>query len=512
MPTNTTENTNSGDKPQIWRIEVSEEYEAVIGLEVHVQLNLRSKMFTRVETGFGKPPNSLTDPVILGLPGALPVMNRLAVEKSIKVGLLLGCKIAEVCKWDRKNYFYPDMPKNYQISQFDQPICEGGEVEIEMPGESPAVMGTHRMVSLTRIHLEEDVGKLTHYEQDSLVDYNRAGSALLEIVSEPDLFSPDEVFAYLTSLRNSLISAEISPCDMEKGQLRCDANISIRPVGSTTLGTKVELKNLNTISGVKQGVEYEIRRQTKALQNKEEIFQETRRWNPEQKRTSAMRSKEMAHDYRYFPDPDLMPVKVDPEWVERIRLELPEKPFAKQKRYMEDMGLPYSATSALCGDRPLCEFFEKTAGLTKDPVKAANWVVNDLQRELAQAQKDSNEDLGLSVEESPLSPENLAELINLIEAGTVSNNVAKELFPEMFSHGKTAGELVKEKGLEMNSDGDEIESLCAKAIADDPDAAEKFMGGKEGAINALKGSVMKATRGQANPKLVDETLRRLLAK
>jgi len=228
------------------------EYEAVIGLEVHVQLDTNSKMFTRVGTGFGKPPNTLTNPVVLGLPGALPVMNREAIEKSIKVGLLLNCKIAEVCKWDRKNYFYPDMPKNYQISQFDQPICEGGEVEIEMPGESPSEIGPHRTVQLTRIHLEEDVGKLTHYETDSLVDYNRAGCPLLEIVSEPDLFSPEEVFAYLTSLRNSLVSAEISDCDMEKGQLRCDANISVRPVGSTTLGTKVEIKNLNTISGVKK--------------------------------------------------------------------------------------------------------------------------------------------------------------------------------------------------------------------------------------------------------------------
>ena len=490
---------------------MSVQYEVVMGLEVHVQLDTNSKMFTRVGTGFGKPPNTLTDPVVLGLPGALPVMNREAIEKSIKVGLLLGCKIADVCKWDRKNYFYPDMPKNYQISQFDQPICEGGEVEIELPGESPAVMGEHRKVMLTRIHLEEDVGKLTHYERDSLVDYNRAGSPLLEIVSEPDLFSPDEVFAYLTSLRNSLVSAGISPCDMEKGQLRCDANVSIRPVGTTTLGTKVELKNLNTISGVKQGVEYEIRRQTKALENGEEIFQETRRWNAEEKRTTSMRSKEMAHDYRYFPDPDLMPVKIDPEWVERVAKELPEKPFDKQRRYMADMNVPYTATSALCGDRPLCEFFEKTAKLTKDPVKAANWVVNDLLRELSQAKRESDDDDGVSVEDCPVSPEGLAELIELIEEGVVSNNVAKELFPEMFSSGKSAAELVKEKGLEMKSDGDEIETLCAKAIEDDPDAAEKFKGGKEGAINALKGSVMKATRGQANPQVVDETLRRLLS-
>ena len=487
-------------------------YEAVIGLEVHVQLDTQSKMFTRVGTGFGQPPNTLTNPVVLGLPGALPVMNLEAIEKSIKVGLLLGCKIAPVCKWDRKNYFYPDMPKNYQISQFDQPICEGGEVEIEMPGESPAVMGSHRKVQLTRIHLEEDVGKLTHYESDSLVDYNRAGCPLLEIVSEPDLFSPDEVFAYLTSLRNSLVSAGISDCDMEKGQLRCDANISVRPAGTDTFGTKVEIKNLNTISGVRNGVEYEIKRQTKAMLDGEDITQETRRWNPEQKYTTPMRTKEMAHDYRYFPDPDLMPVKIEQDWVDRIQKELPEKPFDKQRRYQSEMGLPYSSTSALCGDRPLCEYFEQAAALTEVPAKVANWVVNDLLRELSQTTAGDNPTSEkITLDNCKVSPQSLAELVSMIEDGTISNNVAKELFPEMFSSGKSAKELVKEKGLEMKSDGDEIEGLCAQAITNDPDAADKFRGGKEGAINALKGAVMKATRGQANPKVVDETLRRLLA-
>jgi aspartyl-tRNA(Asn)/glutamyl-tRNA(Gln) amidotransferase subunit B len=485
------------------------DYEAVIGLEVHVQLDTKSKMFTRVGTGFGKPPNSLTNPVVLGLPGALPVMNLDAIEKSIKVGLLLNCKIADVCKWDRKNYFYPDMPKNYQISQFDQPICEGGEVEIEMPGNSPSEIGSHRIVQLTRIHLEEDVGKLTHYESDSLVDYNRAGCPLLEIVSEPDLYSPEEVFAYLTSLRNSLVSAEISPCDMEKGQLRCDANISIRPVGTSTLGTKVELKNLNTISGVKNGVEYEIRRQTKALNEGETIIQETRRWNPDQKYTTPMRTKEMAHDYRYFPDPDLMPVKIEQEWVDRIGQHLPEKPFDKQRRYMEEMKIPYSSTSALCSDRRLCEYFEKAASQSNAPIKVANWVVNDLLREISHSEKEGKQNVNL--ENCPVSPEDLAKLVDLVEDGVVSNNVAKELFPEMYTSRKSAKKLIAEKGLEMKSDGGEIETLCAQAISNDPDAANKFRGGKEGAINALKGSVMKATRGQANPKVVDETLRRLLA-
>ena len=438
----------------------------------------------------------------------LPVMNYEAIEKSIKVGLLLGCKIADICKWDRKNYFYPDMPKNYQISQFDQPICEGGEVEIELPGESPAIMGKHRIVQLTRIHLEEDVGKLTHFENDSLVDYNRAGSPLLEIVSEPDLFSPEETFAYLTSLRNSLIYAGISACDMEKGQLRCDANISVRPVGTETLGTKVELKNLNTISGVKNGVEYEIKRQIKAIEAGEEIYQETRRWNPEQRYTTPMRSKEMAHDYRYFPDPDLMPVKIDQTWIDQIEKELPEKPFDKQRRYMKDLDLPYTITSALCADQELCEYFEEVVKLSKDPKKAGNWVVNDFLRELG---KSNIEEKLVSVSNCPVIPKHLAELLDLIEKGIVSNNVAKELFPEMFSTGKKPSVLVQEKGLEVKSDESEIESICAQVIKDDPDAAEKFKGGKEGAINALKGGVMKATRGQANPKVVDDILRRLLA-
>ncbi len=481
-------------------------YEAVIGLEVHVQVDTESKMFTRASRGFGAPPNTLTDPVVLGLPGALPVMNFEAIEKSIRVGLLLNCQIAKVCKWDRKNYFYPDMPKNYQISQFDQPICIGGEVEIEMPGESPTVLGPHRQVQLTRIHLEEDVGKLTHAENDSLVDFNRAGSPLLEIVSEPDLFSPEEVFAYLTSLRNSLVYAGISDCDMEKGQLRCDANISVRPVGTEKLGTKVELKNLNTISGVRNGVEYEIQRQTSVLQEGGTLTQETRRWNPEQRYTTPMRTKDMAHDYRYFPDPDLMPVRIEDEWVERLRAESPEMPFDKQRRFLDEYGLPYTVTSALCPDKPLCDFFEETARKCSQPKKAANWIVNDLLRELSAA----GEDGSLPLKDSKVTPAHIAELVSLVEEGSISGNIAKEIFPEVFATGKMPAGIVEEKGLKQTSDSGELETLCAQAIENDPECAEKFRAGKEGAINALKGFVMKATRGQANPKVVDEILRKLL--
>ena len=484
------------------------EYEAVIGLEVHVQVDTKSKMFTRTPRGYGEPPNTLTDPVVMGLPGALPVMNFEAIEKSIKVGLLLGCEIAKVCKWDRKNYFYPDMPKNYQISQFDQPICLGGEVEIEMEGENRSVMGSHRKVQLTRIHLEEDVGKLTHFENDSLVDYNRAGSALLEIVSEPDLFSPDEVFAYLTSLRNSLVYAGISDCDMEKGEMRCDANVSVRPQGESELGTKVELKNLNTISGVRNGVEYEIKRQSSTLREGGTISQETRRWNPEQKYTTAMRSKEMAHDYRYFPDPDLMPVEIDDDWVERIKLEIPEMPFDKQRRFMENHGLPYSSTSALCPDRKLCDFFEETVSKCSQAKKAANWIVNDLLRELSAA---GDENGPMPLDQSKMTPVHCAELVTLVEDGSISSNIAKEIFPEIFASGKMPAALVEEKGLKQTSDTTELESICSQVMSDHPKAVEEFKGGKENAINALKGQVMKATRGQANPKIVDDLLRKLLS-
>ncbi len=484
------------------------EYEAVIGLEVHVQVDTKSKMFTRAPCGYGEPPNTLTDPVVLGLPGALPVMNREAIEKSIKVGLLLGCEIAKVCKWDRKNYFYPDMPKNYQISQYDQPICLGGEVEIELQGESRAVMGEHRKVKLTRIHLEEDVGKLTHFENDSLVDFNRAGSPLLEIVSEPDLFSPDEVFAYLTCLRNCLVYAAISNCDMEKGQMRCDANVSVRPVGESELGTKVELKNLNTISGVRNGVEYEIKRQIAVIREGGTIVQETRRWNPEQRYTTAMRTKEMAHDYRYFPDPDLMPVQIDDDWIARVRTEIPEMPLDKQRRFMEEHSLPYSSTAPLCPDLDLCDFFEQTVEKCGHPKKAANWIVNDLLRELSAA-GDENGPMPLAA--SKVSPAHLAELVSLVEDGSISGNIAKEIFPDVFATGKMPARVVEEKGLKQTSDTGELEAICSQVMADQPKAVEEFKGGKENAINALKGQVMKATRGQANPKLVDQILRKLLA-
>jgi aspartyl-tRNA(Asn)/glutamyl-tRNA(Gln) amidotransferase subunit B len=481
-------------------------YEAVIGLEVHVQIKTHSKMFTRVAAGYGQPANTLTDPVVLALPGVLPVMNKAALDAIIKAGLLLGCDIAPICKWDRKNYFYPDSPKNYQISQFDQPICLNGSVEIELPGAARNIQGEHKSIALTRIHLEEDVGKLNHEAFDSLVDYNRAGTPLMEIVSEPVIKSAEEAYAYLTSLRATMIYGGISDCDMEKGQLRCDANISIRPVGETKLGTKVELKNLNSISYVRDGIAHEIKRQLAVTQAGGTIVQETRDYDGEAGVSQSLRSKEMAHDYRYFPDPDLMPVKVDAAWKARIQAECPELPFAKQTRFFEQYSLPYTLTSVLVWDRTLADYFEEAAKLA-GPGKAqavGNWIVNDLQRELGAAK--------LELAASKVRPVHIADLVTLIDAGTLLNNTAKEVFIEMFASGEPAAAIVARKGLAaVPTDTAELEGWCREAIAANAKSVAEFKAGKESAINGLKGPIMKASKGKANPKLVDETLRRLLA-
>jgi aspartyl-tRNA(Asn)/glutamyl-tRNA(Gln) amidotransferase subunit B len=481
-------------------------YEAVIGLEVHVQIKTRSKMFTRVAAGYGQPANTLADPVVLALPGVLPVMNKAALDAIIKAGLLLGCDIAPVCKWDRKNYFYPDSPKNYQISQYDQPICLNGSVEIELPGPARNIQGEHKSIALTRIHLEEDVGKLNHEAFDSLVDYNRAGTPLMEIVSEPVIKSADEAYAYLTSLRATMIYGGISDCDMEKGQLRCDANISIRPVGETKLGTKVELKNLNSIAFVRDGISHEIKRQIAVVENSGTIVQETRDYDGQTGTSQSLRTKEMAHDYRYFPDPDLMPVKVDEAWKARIQAECPELPFAKQTRFQTEYALPYTLTSVLVWDKALADYFEEAAKLA-GPGKAqavGNWIVNDLQRELGAAK------IGLA--DSKVRPAHIAELVKLIDAGTLLSNAAKEVFIDMAATGESPAAIVARKGLAAApTDTAELEGWCRDAIAANAKSVAEFKAGKESAINGLKGPIMKASKGKANPKLVDETLRRLLA-
>ena len=480
----------------------SSNYEAVIGLEVHVQLKTASKMFTRVAAGYGEPENTLTDPVVLALPGALPVLNKEALDKIIKTGLMLGCTIAPVCKWDRKNYFYPDSPKNYQISQYDQPLCLHGSVEIELPGAARNVMGGHKKVPLTRIHLEEDVGKLNHGAGESLVDYNRAGTPLMEIVTEPAMHSADEAFAFLTALKTVIMHGGISDCDMEKGQLRCDANISIRPVGETTLGTKVELKNLNSISFVRDGIAHEIRRQTAVVESGGVVVQETRDFDGQTGASQSLRSKEMAHDYRYFPDPDLMPVKVDEAWLAQIRATVPELPFDRQRRFMADYQLPYTITTVLVPERELSDYFEETAKLCRQPQAAGNWITNDLLRELAAAR--------ISLPECKVRPGHLAALVQLVGSGVVSSSSAREIFSDMFLTGEQPGVIVERKGLKQSTDAGELEQWVTAAIAANPKAVAEFKSGKEQAINAVKGAVMKASKGKANPKLVDEIVRKQL--
>lgn len=482
------------------------EFEPVIGLEVHCQLKTNSKMFSKAPYYFGAEPNTLTDAVVMAFPGTLPVMNWGAIRQSIRVGRIFGCEIAAECKWDRKNYFYPDLPKGYQLSQFDKPLCVGGSVEIEMPGSARNIMGEHRHVKLTRIHLEEDVGKLSHFGNESLIDYNRAGTPLIEIVSEPDLFSSDEAFAYLTALRMSLIYAGISDCDMEKGQMRCDANVSVRPKGSTKLGVKVEIKNLNTISGVRNGIDYEIKRQIEAIGRGETIVQETRRWNAEKAYTTSMRSKEDAHDYRYFPDPDLMPVRISVETVKELEATLPEFPFDKQRRFFKQYELPYTITSVICPDRLLSEFFEAAVKISGNAIAVANFIANDLLRELANAGGDNG---ALCVSESGLQPEHIAELVKLIDQKVISKQMAQDIFVEMFQSKKMPSQIVSEKGLKQTDEGD-LEKICLEVIAANPKPVEEVRAGKDKAINALKGQVMKLSQGRANPAQVDEMLKNLI--
>ncbi len=478
------------------------EYEPVIGLEVHVQLKTRTKVFTRATFGFGDSPNTHIDPVVLGLPGALPVINKEAVRLSARVGIQMGSAIPEVVHWDRKNYFYPDSPKNYQISQLDRPVCVGGLVEIELSNPTRDKEPKFRTVKMERAHLEEDVGKLTHGGADSLVDYNRAGIPLLEIVTKPDIFSSEEALAFLKALGTILQQAGVSDCDMEKGQLRCDANVSLRPKGSDKLGTRTEMKNLNSMTGVRNAIDYEIRRQTRELNAGNAISQETRRWDAEAGTNSRLRGKEESHDYRYFPDPDLLPLRLPSAMVDEWRKGLPELPSDRQRRLL-GLGLPYTITSLLAADLPLSNYFEEAlAGLPSKPQEIANLVVNDLQRELTAA--------GLTVSESKLSPRHLAELVKATEEGVISKQMARELLPELFQTGESPAALIERKGLRQNNDDSAIEEACRAAIEADPKSVAQIKGGNDKAINSLKGPVMKAMKGKANPALVDQILRKLL--
>ena len=477
------------------------DYEVVIGLEVHIQLRTATKMFCACPNGFGAPPNTLVCPVCLGYPGVLPTINREAVRKTVAAGLMCGCDIAAKSKFDRKNYFYPDMPKNYQISQYDLPLCAGGAVPISGTGFSGSPL-EHRTVSLTRIHLEEDVAKSTHSGTHSAIDFNRAGVPLMEVVSEPDMRTPDEAYAYLTSLRRIMQYADISDCDMEKGQLRCDVNVSVRPTGTVALGAKVEIKNLNSLRAIHRSLEYETERQIDALEMGDTIRQETRRWDDETGMTAVMRTKEEAHDYRYFPEPDLMPMEHSAEWIAELGAALPEAPDRRRRRFVEECGItPYDA-DVLTQEKPLADYYEEAAKQSPNPKGVANWILTELRAALS--------DRGCSVLESPVSASALADLVGLIEDNTISGKIAKEVFADMLQTGEAPRAIVKAKGLEQVTDQGAIEQLAQKAIDENPQAVDEFRSGKERALQFLVGQVMRFSRGKANPQAAVAVLRRKL--
>lgn len=480
-------------------------YIATIGLEVHVQLKTRTKMFCGCRVEFGAAANTHVCPVCLGMPGALPVMNEEALRLTALAGLMLGCDIPEVCKFDRKNYFYPDMPKNYQISQYDLPLCLGGSVplhDLAYPKDAQKSIATpNKQIRLVRIHLEEDVAKSFHMESCTGIDFNRAGTPLLEIVSEPDLASPEEAFAYLTVLQQVMIYGGVSDADMEKGQLRCDVNVSVRPEGTETLGTKIELKNLNSISGVRRALAYEIPRQIEFLRGGGVLDQETRRWDDTLGETTLMRIKESAHDYRYFPDPDLMPVRTAP-LVETAAARKPELPWHKRERYVRDFGITDYDAAVLADDLALASYFEQAAEGAPKPKAIANYIINDLLSAL------SATDSGIA--ECPLPPQGLRDLAQLVESGKINSKQGKEVFAEMFASGRLASEIVKEKGMEQVSDTGAIETLADEVIAANPGPAADFRAGKEAALNFLKGQVMKLSKGKANPQIAGEILAKKL--
>ena len=480
-------------------------YLTTIGLEVHAQLKTRSKMFCTCPVEFGAEPNSHTCPVCLGLPGALPVMNEEALRFTLLTGLMLECDIADTSKFDRKNYFYPDMPKNYQISQYDVPLCTNGKVplhDLAYPKDAQKNIATpDKEVHLVRIHLEEDVAKSFHLETTTGIDFNRAGTPLMEIVTQPVIASPEEAVAFLTSLRQILIYGGVSDADMEKGQLRCDCNVSVRPKTQTELGAKVEIKNMNSVSGVRRALTYEIARQIASLERGEKLEQETRGWEDAIGETFLMRSKESAHDYRYFPDPDLVPVKTE-VLLSEVRARLPELPKQKRARFVQQYDItPYDA-GVLADDLELAAYFEKAARDSKKPKAIANWILNDLQSALLTA--------GKSISDCPLPAQALNELVALIDSGKVSSKQGKDIFAEMFATGESAGAIVREKKIEQLSDVNAIERICDEVIAANPKPAADFQAGNAASLNFLKGQVMKLSKGKANPRLAGEVLERKL--
>ena len=472
-------------------------YEAVIGLEVHTELHTATKIFCNCKTSFGADPNTNVCPVCLGLPGVLPVLNKKVLEFAVRAGLALNCEISRFSKFDRKNYYYPDLPKNFQTSQFDLPICEHGYLDVEVDGEVSRIR-------ITRAHMEEDAGKLVHHGSSittadySLVDYNRTGTPLLEIVSEPDMRSAKQAVAYMEKMRAILQYCGISDCRMEEGSLRCDANVSVRPVGQKELGTKTEIKNINSFKGVERAIEYEALRQAEILEAGGTIKQETRTWDENEGVTKSMRSKEEANDYRYFPEPDLVPFTVSDEYIENIRKTLPELPDARKARYMESYGLSAYDAAYVTSDKDRADFFEAIVKAGADAKEACNWLMGELAGKLSEN--------GLEIKDSKVTPEAMAELLKLITKGTISGKIAKKIFPEIWETGKSAETIVKEQGLVQISDTGALEAMVDEAIAENPKAVADFKSGNKKAMGAMIGQTMKKSHGKANPRMVSGIL------
>jgi len=477
----------------------AKKYEVVIGLEVHAQLLTDTKMFCRCSTKFGSEPNTQTCPVCMGMPGVLPVMNRKAVEYAIRTGLAMNCAIAPYSRFARKNYFYPDLPKNYQISQYELPLCEKGYIEIVVDGKV-------KRIGITRIHMEEDAGKNIHEEKGdfSFVDLNRTGVPLMEIVSEPDLRSPREASEYMRKLRAVLRYLGVCDGNMEQGSLRCDANVSIRPFGQREFGTRAELKNINSFKFVEKAIEYEIKRQISVVEDGGRIIQETRLWDSSAAVTRSMRSKEEAHDYRYFPEPDLPPVLVSQEWIDEIKESLPELPDEKRERFITKHGLPEYDAELLTAEKAVADWYERCVEAGGQPKAVSNWIMGDLMRLMNEESCD--------IEQLSFTPAQLVEMLKLIEDGTISGKIAKEVFEDMFRTGKNPGDIVKDKGLVQISDTGELERAVDEILAKSPNEVERYRAGDEKLMGFFVGQIMKATKGKANPKMLNDLLKQKLGK
>ncbi len=475
------------------------EYEIVMGIEVHAELSTRSKIYCGCSTEFGGEPNTHCCPICTGMPGVLPVLNKSVVEYAVKAGLAMNCTISRFSKQDRKNYFYPDLPKAYQVSQFDLPLCQNGYVEIETGG-------VRKKIGITRIHIEEDAGKLMHDEWDTgtLVDYNRCGVPLIEIVSEPDMRSPEEARAFVENIKAILEYLDVCDCKMQEGSLRADVNLSVRPVGSSTFGTRTEMKNLNSFRSIQRAAENEAQRQIRELEDGGRILQETRRWDDTKGFSYAMRSKEEAHDYRYFPEPDLVPVVVDDEWLSRISGTLPELPAARRERYIKDFGLPEYDAGLLTSSKRLADFFEEAARENSNSKSISNWIMGDLMRLLKEKE--------LEVDAIPFPGSYLAQLVSLIDSGTISGTIARKVFEKMFESGREPGRIVKEEGLEVVSDEGALGAAVRKILDANPQSVADYKNGKEKAFGFLVGQAMREMKGRADPQTINRLLKEELAK